>query len=100
MMRPRLPLIGTCSVCGYLGYLVELPRERWRRVFICDECRMEQSEQPMLSLAPLPPLVPLPPIVAPEALPVAPAPPPERRPPGREIGEPLPARRQARKAGA
>ena len=90
------PVIGTCSFCGYLGYLAELPLARRRRVFICEECRAEESPQP---LAPLPP-APLPPTVAPEPHRDPPAALPERRPPGREICDPLPLRRQAWKAGA
>lgn len=77
-----IPIIQTCRACGFLRYAA----------LACFGC--ESADKPGA------PLQPLPPIVAPEAIPVAPEPLPERRPPGREICDPLPLRRQAWKAGA
>jgi hypothetical protein len=79
-----LPTIRMCAACGYLRYFDERG------------C-VESADHPKKPAAPL---RPLPPVVAPEPLLDPPAALPERRPPGREIGDPRPLRRQAWKARA
>jgi hypothetical protein len=83
-----LPTIRTCAACGYLRYVA----------LDCFGCESADKpiRKPVLPRVPSPPLAPLPPIVAPEPLlRHTPPSPPERRPPGREICDPLPSRRQA-----
>jgi hypothetical protein len=78
----ELPTIRTCRACGFLRYAA----------LDCYGC--ESADKPTLPRAPLPP------VVAPEPHRDPPAALPERRPPGREICDPLPLRRQAWKARA
>jgi hypothetical protein len=66
-----LPTIRTCRGCGYLRYVE----------FACFGCACALEE--------------LPPQIAPEPLRTPPPKIPERRPPGREVCDPLPLRRQA-----
>jgi hypothetical protein len=77
-----LATIRTCAKCGFLRYAA----------LACAACEAAAPAQI--------PLEPLAPVVAPEPLPVAPQSPPERRPPGREICDPLPLRRQAARRAA
>lgn len=81
-----LPTIRTCRACGFLRYVA----------LDCAGC--EAADKPAAPV--VIPKRPLPPVIAPEPLRVPPPALPERRPPGREICDPLPQRRQAWKAGA
>ena len=86
-----LPTIQTCRACGFLRF----------EALDCYGCEAGgKPRAPVVLPEKQPPKRPLPPVVAPEPLRVPAPAVPERRPPGREICDPLPLRRPAWKAGA